>query len=185
MLTLFPPNFRICSTRLFPCDPSSLSSPPFTVSCVFWAFDEAGLETCFFLPMLGLYDLDILFLHRLKYKLFLTQVKTFPVLEFVCEPDFSDFWPTSQSIRKKDKKILFSARKLIGENMTDQKKGNTKQTKTEWDRDTKNMGFFSYWWYQYLLSTALYMLEPWERNLFRILSFQPLKYILINKSYKK
>ena len=54
--------------------------------------------------------------------------------------------------------------------MTDQK-GNTKQTKTEWDRDTKNMGFFSYWWYQYLLSTALYMLEPWERNLFRILSF--------------
>ena len=44
VLALFPPNFRICSTRLFPIDPSSLSSLPFTVSCVFWAFDEACLE---------------------------------------------------------------------------------------------------------------------------------------------
>ena len=134
--------------------------------------------------MLGLYDLDILFLHRLKYKLFLTQVKTFPVLEFVCKVHSSDCWSIPQSIRKENKKNFSAKNKLVGENMTDQK-GNTKQTKTEWDRDTKNMGFFSYWWYQYLLSTALYMLEPWERNLFRILSFQPLKYILINKSYKK
>ena len=72
---------------------------------------------------------------------------------------------------KREQNFFFSQKhKLVGENMTDQK-GNTKQTKTEWDRDTKNMSFFSYWWYQYLLSTALYMLEPWERNLFRILSF--------------
>ena len=44
-----------------------------------------------------------------------------------------------------------------------------KEVKTEWDRDTKNMGFLSYWYYQYILCSALYMLEPWERNLFRIL----------------
>lgn len=50
------------------------------------------------------------------------------------------------------------------------KENRSKHTETEWDRDTKNMGFFSYWWYQYLLVSALYMLEPWERNLFRILS---------------
>ena len=45
-----------------------------------------------------------------------------------------------------------------------------KSVKTEFDRDTQNMGFFSYLYYQYLLCSALYMLEPWERNLFRILN---------------
>lgn len=46
--------------------------------------------------------------------------------------------------------------------------GSTKRKETS--GDVKDMGFFSYWYYRYLLSSALYMLEPWERNLFRILS---------------
>ena len=34
---------------------------------------------------------------------------------------------------------------------------------------TRVKEFLDYWWYQYILLTSLYMLEPWERVLFSIL----------------
>ncbi|KAI6182983.1 hypothetical protein M3Y97_00439000 [Aphelenchoides bicaudatus] len=34
----------------------------------------------------------------------------------------------------------------------------------------ESLGFFSYWYLQWCLTTGLYMLEPWERKLFNTLA---------------
>lgn len=41
--------------------------------------------------------------------------------------------------------------------------------KDEWETDRNKMGFFYYWYFQYVTATGLMILEPWERRLFRIL----------------
>jgi len=45
----------------------------------------------------------------------------------------------------------------------------------------EQLGFVRYWYLQYLLATALYMLEPWERNIFRILFVEAIMTSLIKR----